>query len=343
MLSKTLKNIWIHGPILYSSFNEYKIALKEIYKIADKIIDNNSDFKVPKEFYVKLDSIPKEFYSIKRNIFSTLFQSMYQILNIEKSRRLLYAKLNHLFRIWVTSADNLLDNEDKIVIPIKIPGNAHVMRQVISIMTADRILIKILEDAVNNKIITSKESEVLLLKSLQILLPSAAEEALEEKGIKSRPSCDYILNTIHKLKTGLLFHVPFLGIDNIEKNVNHLLLNCCKQSLMDFGLGCQLIDDIRDLSKDFLESRHNYILSRIHSKNDTSCIRKLEAMKDSIKISDKIYNLFPEHVFYTLDIAKQFLKTSLTELNKVGLDIKESNIDKMINIMFNILDIADLK
>ena len=34
---------------------------------------------------------------------------------------------------------------------------------------------------------------------------------------------------------------------------------------MSFGLGCQILDDIRDISKDYLEKRHNYILSKIYS------------------------------------------------------------------------------
>ena len=105
------------------------------------------------------------------------------------------------------------------------------MRQVVSIMLADRILKKIIDDAVVKGVITEHDASELSNKSLQILLPSAAEEASEEGGITSRPDADYVLNTIHRLKTGLLFHIPFLGPDNIEKNIDKQLLLSAKTGL----------------------------------------------------------------------------------------------------------------
>ena len=200
--------------------------------------------------------------------------------------------MNHLFRVWVTSADNLLDHEDKVVVPIEIAGSSPVMRQVISIMLADRIMSRLTAEAVREGVLSDAQSELITEKSLQILLPSAAEEASEESGITQRPDAEYVLQTIHRLKTGLLFHIPFLGPDHIEEHLDADVLGLCKDGLMNFGLGCQILDDIRDLAKDFLEARHNYVLSELFAHWPLYEI-KLEEMRPELNLAGEYFRDVP--------------------------------------------------
>lgn len=87
----------------------------------------------------------------------------------------------------------------------------------------------------------------ILELSLRVLLPSAAQEAGEEGGIRKRPGPDYVLRTIHRFKTGLLFHIPFLGPEHVEENISPARLERLKDALLSFRLGCQVLDDILDL------------------------------------------------------------------------------------------------
>ncbi|MFQ5680878.1 MAG: hypothetical protein ACE5GG_02335, partial [Candidatus Omnitrophota bacterium] len=181
----TINNIWAKSKVLARAFAECKRAAQKVYSQAEKII--RCPPHTPKEFRVEATKAPAAFLGLKKNIFSVLFQSIYHLLDIGEERRMLYAKLNYLFRIWVTAADNLIDREDKTTFPMRIPGNAPTMRQVISIMAADRLLKGILDEAAENNIIDAKGSSLLCDKSLQILLPSAGEESSEEGGIRLRP------------------------------------------------------------------------------------------------------------------------------------------------------------
>ncbi|OIO37570.1 MAG: hypothetical protein AUJ75_03995 [Candidatus Omnitrophica bacterium CG1_02_49_10] len=338
-MNSIVKDIWLSSKSLSDAFGEYKVCLEDIYEKAGEVIRTSEE--IPREFKVGMGNIPDEFFLIKRNIFSTIFQSIYHILDIRDECRLLYGKFNHLFRIWVTSADNLLDNEDKVVIPIDMPGSSRVMRQVVSIMAADRIMKRLLDEAETEKVITGEESMVLSRKSLEILLPSAAEEASEEGGISSRPEPDYVLYTIHRLKTGMLFHIPFMGPDNIEKGIDIVSLNRCKDALDKFGLGCQILDDIRDLAKDFIEKRHNYILSTIYHNDMKEYVKALDDLKDKIDISGKIGSKFPEVVRPAAKLAKEFLTTGLKILSEEGLSIEESDIERMSSSMFGVLDVVE--
>jgi hypothetical protein len=334
-----IENLWQQGQYLKAAFDEYKLCIKAVFKEARTILQ--SPAQTPLEFDVRLGMIPDEFYMLRRNLFSTLFQSVYHLLQIREDRRLLYGKLNHLFRIWVTSADNLLDNEDKIVVPIEITGSSRVMRQVISIMLADRVLKNITDQAVRDKIINEDQASLLTHKSLQILLPSAAEEASEENGITHRPDAEYVLNTIHRLKTGLLFHIPFLGPDTIETNIDKNTLTFCKEGLMSFGLGCQILDDIRDIAKDHLEMRHNYVLSKLYADYPLY-VAKLQRIEPDINVSSNIFGLFPDAVYPAADKAKELLTGGLMSLGSAGLGINRTAAKFLSRGMFEILGVGEL-
>ncbi len=331
-------DLWRTGKTLKSSFAEQIDCIREIYRLLDETIQTPSH--APANYHVSMGVIPDNFYCLRKNIFSTLFHSSYHLLDLSLERRLLYGKLNHLFRIWVTSADNLLDKEDKEVVPLTMPGQSPIMRQVVTIMAADRVLKKLLDEAVIDGVINPEQARQLADSSLQVLLPSAALEASEEGGLGKRPAPDYVLSTIHVLKTGILFHVPFLGPELIEPQIDQHRLAKLKEAMLKFGLGCQLLDDLRDLAKDFIEGRHNYVLSRLEQEQHP--ILK-DWQQRSLNTDARLYQEVPQACLPTVRLALQYLKESLTSLKQLGLGIPPLSADRMAYSMLNILDLKDLR
>ncbi len=300
--------------ILNESFNEQQIIIKNVWNIAQDILNDNNNNSF---FNIKLLELPKEKLSFKKNLFSSLFISVFHLLDIEKEKRILYGSLNHLFRAWVTSADNLLDNEDKITFDIEMTGDSRVMRQVVVIMLADRIMNLLLDDAVEKEIISRKEATLLQTESLRILLPSAAEEGFEEGGLKEQLSSEFILKEVHPVKTGILFHITFLAIEIIEKNIDTEKMILLKDGFMQFGIGCQLLDDIRDLSRDYIENRANYFIALLQSEDWNSNKHSLEKLCESRNLDNYIANEFPETYNSVYELA-------LSKLN-YGIDIFEQS------------------
>ena len=258
---KSWTDLWKAGRVFKAAFEEQRLAIESVYGAADNILRVSAD--TPPEYAVSMEPIPDSFYTLRKNIFSTLFQSMYHLMDCAPQHRLFYGKLIHLFRIWVTSADNLLDEEDKVVIPIQMPGSSRVMRQVVSIMTADRIFQRLLAEGQEAGVLNATQAAELSERSLQILLPSAAQEASEEEGITDRPDPETVLSVIHRYKTGILFNVAFLAPEIVEPHLDRARAEALKEALLQFGIGCQVLDDIRDLARDHIEKRHNYLLSSL--------------------------------------------------------------------------------
>ncbi len=303
-------------PIFSASYKEQKIIIQDVWQHCEEII---KDKKFDSIFSVDINKLPVDFLDFKKNIFSTLFISIFHLLKIPPRRRYIYGCLNQLFRVWVTSADNLLDNEDKITFDITMPGKSMKMRQVVVIMLADRVMNRILLQTEDNGIFTRDEIKTISDASLQLLLPSAAEEAMEEGGLKEWPSPEFVLQEIHQAKTAVLFHLPFLGPELVEKNIDTNKVKDLKKAMSDFGTGCQLLDDIRDLSRDYIEKKANYLISDIFYNGLESDRRRLQLLCQNGDINKSIADQFPEKTKHSYDLAISLIEKSLEKLDSCGL------------------------
>lgn len=335
-MTNAWKTIFETGRIARAALQEQQECIREIH--ARLALHLASPAGTPAAYVVRPAPLPDAWLGWRKNLFSTLFQSVYHLMDVPTPRRLLYGQLIHLFRIWVTSADNLLDGEDKEVVPVVLPGHARIMRQVVAVMAADRVLADILNDAVAAGTITAAQRADLSRESLCRLLPSAAQEATEEGGIAIRPPPEEVLGTIHRLKTGLLFNVAFVGPEIVEPLVFARTARL-REGLMDFGLGCQVLDDIRDMARDLLEKRHNVVLSILaHQAPD-----RLEELRTRVQtVSDRIYLDVPQ---YALPAARQgfdLLVSGLRTLGEAGLGYDSAQAESMARAMFPVLDLEGL-
>ncbi len=335
-MTNAWKTLFETGRIACAALREQQECIREIHARLAPHLASPAD--TPPAYAVRPAPLPEANLGWRKNIFSTLFQSVYHLMDVPASRRLLYGKLIHLFRIWVTSADNLLDGEDKEVVPLDMPGSARVMRQVVAVMAADRVLADILNDAVAAGTITAAQRADLSRESLCRLLPSAAQEATEEGGIVVRPPPEEVLGVIHRLKTGLLFNVAFVGPEIVEPLVFARTARL-REGLMDFGLGCQVLDDVRDMARDLLEQRHNVVLSAL-AHGHPALLDQLARQAQSP--ADRLYLSAPAVV---LPIARQgfdLLVSGLRTLGEAGLGYDGAQAESMARAMFPVLDLEGL-
>jgi hypothetical protein len=288
---------------------------------------------------VELGLLLDDALALRRNLFSTLFLSVYHLLGVSPERRLLFGKLNQLFRIWVTGADNLLDAEDKVVLPLVIPGDARIMREVVAVMAADRVLTELLWTAVSEGTLDAAQARRLSAHTLQVLLGSAGQEATEERGVVERPPPEEVLYTIHWLKTGMLFHIPFAGPD-VTGEGNTPLAAELRAALLDFGLGCQLLDDIRDLAVDLRERRHNYLLSVLFWQQPETYAEL--AGRNPEGLSDRLYQEIPEVSRAAALRGYGMMCGAVETLSQHGLALRRGDPSRIAKAMFQVLDLPDM-
>jgi len=325
------------GRILRRALREQQGCIRDVHRRLGPHLASPAG--TPREYEVRLGRLPSAFLSWRRNLFSTLFHSAYLLLGIPEERRKLYGRILHLNRIWVTSADNLLDAEDKVVVPVEMPGASRVMRQVVAVMAADRVLAELLDEAVDAGLLARDPARRLLAESLRSLLPSAAQEATEEGGIARRPEPEHVLEVIHRLKTGLLFNVAFVGPEVLEPDLDAARAQELKAPLMRFGLGCQVLDDVRDLGRDWREGRHNYVLSWMaHRRPDL-----LESVGSAPpEAADRLYLRVPQAALPAARLGLGMMTSGLAALGASGLEYGPEQASAMAGFMFSVLDLEGL-
>lgn len=212
---------------------------------------------------VRLNPPKEASFSLQHNFFSMLFLYSYFRAGIEPQRRILYAATLQCLRGMVTGCDNLLDDEYKPTLDTDIPATGYRFRSVVDIMVSDRVLFKVLMAAVEKNEIAIDRVLPATTASMKTMIRSGVEEAGEEAGISVILEPETVLDTIHHLKTGLLFQSPW-DIPRVIESVEQERLTPLLDGLYRIGLGCQVMDDMVDMAVDIQTRKHNYLVSLIH-------------------------------------------------------------------------------
>ena len=287
--------------------DELSSALSLYWSTATRILQGSG---------VNLLDPPSGFYSLERNFFSALFLYSYHRAGIPEPRRVLYAAVNQCLRGMVTGCDNILDDEYKKTLETDLPKGGTRFRSVMDIMVSDRVLFEILLKGCRHGEFTQEQVISASAASLRALAKSGAQEASEEGGVQDILKPAEVLRLVHHYKTGILFQCPWALPSAIESHVNGnaaLLLD----ALYRIGMGCQIMDDMVDLSMDAQKRHHNYVLSLIYHDSASSERAWLEALSSSgwgPKEKSDLLQQFPQARRTASKAARDFLEAGLGAL-----------------------------
>ena len=117
-------------------------------------------------------------------------------------------------------------------------------------------------------------------------------------------------------------------------------MTALKDALMKIGIGCQILDDIRDMARDHRERRHNYVLSCLHGTADPY-LRTLDERPPAIE--ERLYVHVPHVTLPTARLAMQHLCAGLAGLRQGGLEMRDSAMAGLAGSLFDVLDLGDLR
>lgn len=258
---------------------------------------------------------------IERNFFSTLFLAVTGLM-VGSSRYLpLYAMVNQGMRAWVTACDNILDDECKEIFPFTSAGRGDRMRSVLTLLLADRVVVEYVLDQFGDIELTRRVGRL----SLSGLLSSAIQESEEELRPVAVVSPERIMADVHMRKTGDLFVAPLalpLALEQISPRRAHLASDMLRQ----FGLGCQILDDIKDMPSDVRSGRHNLLVSILsHRPGQALLVERLRTEPDR---QWEAWDRFPEACTIAWAMGRQRFNDSLDKLELLGLPVPVTTVER---------------
>ena len=315
-------------PFFYRLQEELRQGLTLYWNSADDIL-NNGHVRPPdttkheslgsskhKDFHIKsnikLIRPPESYFSLENNFFSALFLYSYSRGKIPKPKRILFVAVNQCLRGMVTGCDNILDNEYKKTLETSLPANATRFRSVLDIMLSDRILVEILHKGYKDEEFSFDTILQANAASLHALLQSGVQEASEEKGAGKILKPEEILDKIHPLKTGILFQAPWALPELLIEDKQLKSVSDIKEGLFQIGMGCQILDDMVDLSMDSQMNRHNYVASLIYHEGN---LREQKRLSTYLAQNVNSHN-DPDFLFNFPDARKASMEKALSWLQK---------------------------
>ncbi len=286
---------------------ELKRGLETYWRTAESILQVGG---------VSLNAPATDYDSFHRNFFSLLFLYSYKRGGIPQSLRILCAATIQCLRGMVTGCDNLLDDEYKMTLDTDIPETGTRFRSVMDIMVSDRVLFQILMDACQRHEIDIRQVKSAMAASMKTMTQSGVQEASEEKGVTAVLAPDELLQKVHHYKTGILFQCPWdipLVLGRFDTETVQQILD----GLYKIGIGCQILDDIADVSSDLERKKHNYLVSLIyHGRNadEKKLLQKFITGNGPHDVSRNLSTVFNESVQQATETSHRFLEAGLGNL-----------------------------
>jgi hypothetical protein len=198
----------------------------------------------------------------KRHFFSILFLAVYRSIGIPAERRVFYGIINHAIRGIVTGTDNLLDDECKEMLPLRLSEQGCRFRSVMHILLFDRFLFQIAKEAVERGMFPPALQDDLQRQIFRAMVPIGEEEATEEGGVSEILPPEEILVSVHMYKGGNLLRLAMVAPRLLEKD-SAALLEQADRGIYRIGMALQVIDDLTDFYEDIRGRRHNYLVSSV--------------------------------------------------------------------------------
>jgi hypothetical protein len=309
-------------PSFSRGFHEHVSTLKAFHHIAGKVLGNS----------LRLEPLPDTAFEIDRHFFSTFFLAVTDRLTGGSSYLPLYAMVNQGMRAWVTASDNILDDEYNSIFPF-VMDRGNRMRSVLTLMLADRV--------VTEYVAGNYEDPELLVKvgrvSLKALISSARQECEEEARPVPVLSPHAILEDIHVRKTGDLFLSP-LALPLALEAIPPRRAGWARSATKNFGLACQILDDIKDLPLDVRTGRHNLVLSILcrDVNGPEDFVRRL--LRKS-RTDWTAWERFPDAFGRAMVLAVDRFEVSFKALARLGIEFSATEGANIVELMCDLLNV----
>jgi len=294
-------------PGFDTMFDELQSALSLYWKTATEVLEGGG---------VSLLEPPEGYFSLENNFFSAMFLYSYHRAGIPPERRVLYAAVNQCFRGMVTGCDNLLDDEYKRTLETSLPAKAWRFRSVLDIMVSEHVMFNLMVSAVRRKEIRDDLLLPAVDAALKALTRSGAQEAGEEGGTEEVLSPEKILKAVHHYKTGILFQSPW-AVPSVLETLKAEKTQPVMEGLYHIGMGCQILDDLVDLQRDYLQKRHNYVVSLIYHQQGKDAWTRLKDITHPANSAQAVQSLmkqFSEPLKMAVTRCREYLHSGIIAL-----------------------------
>ena len=261
-------------------------------------------------------SVPFEF--VQEFFFLILFRSVLESVGGRRDAIDLYSELNFCIQGSITAADNLFDDQQKSLLPLR-TGAGRRFAAILELLSFQRLLPRVLDRGVSAGVMSTAQSDRIQCELLSRMAAIGALEGSEEDGIEEILDVDEMIERVHRVRGGALFELALVAPRHIEGLATPDVLMQVEKGIARLGTAFQIVDDLTDLEFDLTHRRQNLLVAQIHYRGDVDERASLVQLRESrVAPPRSVETLFRHSATRVLSRASDEARQGLEELQAVG-------------------------
>jgi len=255
---------------------------------------------------------------VQEFFFLILFRSVLQTVGVTTADLRLCCELNFCIKGTITAADNLFDDQDKALLPLKL-GQGSRFRSILQLLAFERLVSRALERGVNAGSISTASADQFQKELLSRMAAIGSLEGSEEGGVEGVMEPDQMIEQVHRVRGGALFELAFIAPRLLATSVDPVLLARAQSAISKLGTAFQIVDDLTDFEFDFNRGSHNLLVSQITHRGSAEERKRLTTLGDAVAGGgDVVTELFAQSARAVVERGEDEAKSALGELRSLG-------------------------
>jgi hypothetical protein len=286
-------------------------------------------------------SVPFEF--VQEFFFLILFRSVLESVGGRRDALDLYSELNFCVQGSITAADNLFDDQQKSLLPLR-AGAGRRFAAILELLSFQRLLARALDRGVSAGVMSKAQSDRIQCELLSRMAAIGALEGSEEDGIDEILDVDEMIERVHRLRGGALFELALVAPRHVEGPTMRDVLMQVEKGIAHLGTAFQIVDDLTDLEFDLTHRRQNLLVAQIHYGGDFEERAALGQLRESRVAPPRIVEtLFRTSAREVLGRASHEARQGLEELQAAGFWFPPALANQLVRAIVGLDGVAMMK
>ncbi|MGH9144280.1 MAG: class 1 isoprenoid biosynthesis enzyme [Vicinamibacterales bacterium] len=255
---------------------------------------------------------------VQEFFFLIVFRSVLQTVGLTPADLRLCCELNFCIKGTITAADNLFDDQDKALLPLKLGQGAR-FRSILQLLAFERLVSRVLERGVTAGSISTASAAQFQKELLSRMAAIGSLEGSEEGGVQGVMEPDQMIEQVHRVRGGALFELAFIAPRLLEAAVNPDVLARAQRAISKLGTAFQIVDDLTDFEFDLNRGSHNLLVSQITHRGTAAERTHLATFSGTAADGgDVVTELFADSARAVVERGEDEAKRALDELRSLG-------------------------
>ncbi|MDZ7779578.1 MAG: class 1 isoprenoid biosynthesis enzyme [Gemmatimonadota bacterium] len=216
---------------------------------------------------------PAGLHFLQEYFFLILFRSIFRALRVPEDRLRLYTELNFCIKGTITAADNIFDDQEKRLLPLRRHAGARFM-SILQLMAFERLQRRALDRGEMAGVIDRDDAVAVQRGLLDRMAKIGTLEGSEEGGVDEIPDPEVMVESVHRVRGGALFALAFAAPEVLEDGTAEET-RTAEDAVARLGTAFQIVDDLTDFEFDIGRRSHNLLVAQIHHRGSEAERRAL--------------------------------------------------------------------